>query len=194
MSESGVTPVYSIEGGTTAWERMGLPVEPQRQEVGHVPRTAGADRRRRARLSRIRGAAWFVHAWFLAIPAFVGAEPGLRRSYRLLREWECCWQRCRGTCRALGRRSRLNAPRPGNARKLIHAGKERQRRPGSAPDHLFINSDIHHGRAQSKISRRFFQERACLHVAKVTTCPRKRGTLPRRALSGSLSPCTQGEG
>lgn len=70
LEAADVRPVFSIEGGMTAWERSGLPVE--RSGYGAI------SLERQVRI--VAGSlvlvgsllAWFMHPWFLALPAFVG--------------------------------------------------------------------------------------------------------------------------
>ncbi|MGD0388541.1 MAG: rhodanese-like domain-containing protein [Tepidisphaeraceae bacterium] len=71
LQEAGLAKVYNIEGGTAAWEKMGLPVERGQANVISLERqvriVAGA-------LVLLGVAlAWTVHPAFIAIAAFVGA-------------------------------------------------------------------------------------------------------------------------
>lgn len=71
LKEAGAGPVYSIEGGTAAWERMGLPVERGETTVISLERQV----RIAAGLLILLGMilAWGLHPIFLVIPAFIGA-------------------------------------------------------------------------------------------------------------------------
>jgi rhodanese-related sulfurtransferase len=71
LQEAGAAKVYNIEGGTAAWEKMGLPVERGQSKVISLERqvriVAGA-------LVLLGVAlAWAIHPAFIAIAAFVGA-------------------------------------------------------------------------------------------------------------------------
>jgi rhodanese-related sulfurtransferase len=71
LAAGGVGPVFSVEGGTAAWERAGLPVERGESKVISLER----------QVRIVAGAlvliaitlAWLVHPWFQALAAFVGA-------------------------------------------------------------------------------------------------------------------------
>jgi rhodanese-related sulfurtransferase len=70
FADAGVAQVYCVEGGTAAWEKMGLPVE----------RGGGViSLERQVRIAAgslvLLGAilAWTLHPAFVAVPAFVGA-------------------------------------------------------------------------------------------------------------------------
>jgi rhodanese-related sulfurtransferase len=71
FQQAGIANVWSVEGGTSAWEKLGLPV--QRGSGG----TISLERQVRiaAGLLVFVGTAlgWFVHRDFFVIPAFVGA-------------------------------------------------------------------------------------------------------------------------
>ena len=71
LQEAGVAHVYCIEGGTTAWEKMGLPVEHGAAGVISLERQV----RIAAGTLVLLGSAlaWRIHPAFLAIPAFVGS-------------------------------------------------------------------------------------------------------------------------
>lgn len=71
LQEAGVARVYSIEGGTAAWERAGLPVERNGRNTISLERQV----RISAGLLVLIGAilAWTVHPGFIAIDVFVGA-------------------------------------------------------------------------------------------------------------------------
>jgi rhodanese-related sulfurtransferase len=71
LQEAGVAQVYSIEGGTAAWEKMGLPVERGGRNVISLERQV----RIGAGLLVLIGTtlALTVHSGFLVIPVFVGA-------------------------------------------------------------------------------------------------------------------------
>jgi len=71
LAEAGLTDVYSIEGGTAAWEKTGLPVERGGGGVISLERQV----RIGAGLLVLLGLtlAWLVHPAFIAIAAFVGA-------------------------------------------------------------------------------------------------------------------------
>lgn len=70
LKEAGVAKAYCVEGGTAAWEKMGLPVERGRKGTISLERQV----RIAAGLFVVLGVAlaWTVHIAFLAIPAFVG--------------------------------------------------------------------------------------------------------------------------
>ena len=71
LQEAGVANVYNIEGGTAAWEKMGLPVDRGRTKVISLERQV----RIVAGSLVLLGVAlaWAVHPAFIAISAFVGA-------------------------------------------------------------------------------------------------------------------------
>ena len=71
LQEAGVVQVYSIEGGTSAWEKMGLPVERGGASIISLERQV----RIGAGIFVLLGVAlaWTVHPAFVAIAAFVGA-------------------------------------------------------------------------------------------------------------------------
>ncbi len=71
LADTGNTQVFSIEGGTVAWEKAGLPVERGGGKVMPLERQV----RIAAGLLVLAGSvlAWLVHPYFLAVPAFVGA-------------------------------------------------------------------------------------------------------------------------
>lgn len=71
LVNAGVGPVYSIEGGTAAWERQGFPV------VRGTVRVISIERQVRIAaggLVLVGGLlAWFVHPGFLVLPLFIGS-------------------------------------------------------------------------------------------------------------------------
>jgi rhodanese-related sulfurtransferase len=71
LQQAGVEPVFSIEGGTSAWEQAGLPIERGTSKVISLERQV----RIAAGLLVLLGAAlaWFVHPAFVGISAFIGA-------------------------------------------------------------------------------------------------------------------------
>jgi rhodanese-related sulfurtransferase len=71
LGEAGITRVFSVEGGTEAWERYGLPVLRGTRSVISLERQV----RIGAGLLVLLGLvlAWAFHPWFAAISAFVGA-------------------------------------------------------------------------------------------------------------------------
>lgn len=71
LETAGLPNILTIEGGTTAWEQAGLPVERGGGNVISLERQV----RIGAGALVLLGAAltWLVHPAFLAIPAFVGA-------------------------------------------------------------------------------------------------------------------------
>ena len=71
LQEAGLAQVYLIEGGTAAWERMGLPVERGEANVISLERQVRIAAGSLVLLGL--ALAWGVHRGFLAIPAFVGA-------------------------------------------------------------------------------------------------------------------------
>lgn len=71
FAEAGFENVFSIEGGTSAWERAGLPVERGNCRVIPLERQV---RIAAGSLVLIGLAlAWAVHPYFLALTAFIGA-------------------------------------------------------------------------------------------------------------------------
>lgn len=71
LAEAGFENVYSIEGGTSAWEKAGLPVERGNCRVISLERQV---RIAAGSLVLIGLAlAWAVHPYFLALSAFIGA-------------------------------------------------------------------------------------------------------------------------
>lgn len=70
---AGYENVVNVEGGTDSWAEAGLPV------VGGKKRKKVMSLERQVRIAAglfvLTGAvlAWYVHPWFIAIPAFVGA-------------------------------------------------------------------------------------------------------------------------
>jgi rhodanese-related sulfurtransferase len=70
LEEAGVGPAYSIEGGTIAWERMGLPVERGETNVISLERQVRIAAGSLVLLGVVL--AWGIHSLFLIIPAFVG--------------------------------------------------------------------------------------------------------------------------
>jgi rhodanese-related sulfurtransferase len=71
LAEAGLAKVFSIEGGTSAWEKAGLPVVRGSSKVISLERQV----RIGAGFLVVLGVvlAWTVHRGFLAIPAFVGS-------------------------------------------------------------------------------------------------------------------------
>ena len=71
LEDAGLKQVYSIEGGTAAWEKMGLPVERGGGRVISLERQV----RIGAGLIVLLGVilAWTLHPAFIALSAFVGA-------------------------------------------------------------------------------------------------------------------------
>ena len=71
LEAAGFENVYSIEGGTSAWERAGLPVERGNCRVISLERQV----RIAAGLLVLIGLAlaWTIHPYFLALTAFIGA-------------------------------------------------------------------------------------------------------------------------
>ena len=70
LQAAGIENIFSVEGGTLAWEQAGLPVV-RGQKVISLERQV----RIAAGLLVLLGstASWLVHPAFLALPAFVGA-------------------------------------------------------------------------------------------------------------------------
>lgn len=71
FQQAGVGEVYSIEGGTAAWERAGLPVEKGKGGAISLERQVRIVAGSLVLVGSIL--AWTVHRDFLVIPAFVGA-------------------------------------------------------------------------------------------------------------------------
>jgi rhodanese-related sulfurtransferase len=71
LAESGVAHACCIEGGTVAWEQMGLPVERGQNNVISLERQVRIAAGSLVLLGL--ALAWTVHRGFLVIPAFVGA-------------------------------------------------------------------------------------------------------------------------
>jgi len=71
LQNAGVTSVYSIEGGTTAWERLGLPVVRGGGKVISLERQVRIGAGSLVFIGTLL--AWRVHPLFLILPAFVGA-------------------------------------------------------------------------------------------------------------------------
>jgi rhodanese-related sulfurtransferase len=71
LKEAGVAQVFSIEGGTAAWEKMGLPVERGGKKVISLERQVRIGAGSVVLLGLVL--AWKVHPAFIALPAFVGA-------------------------------------------------------------------------------------------------------------------------
>src|SRR4051812_49278230 len=70
LEAAEVVPVYSIEGGTSAWDRAGLPVE---RGVAHVISLERQVRIAAGVLVLIGLAlAWTIHPYFIVLTAFVG--------------------------------------------------------------------------------------------------------------------------
>ena len=70
LSDAGLTNVYSIEGGTVAWEKAGLPVERGTSKVISLERQVRIAAGALVAIGVVLG--WTVHRDFFAIPAFVG--------------------------------------------------------------------------------------------------------------------------
>ncbi|MGD0463107.1 MAG: rhodanese-like domain-containing protein [Tepidisphaeraceae bacterium] len=70
LQEAGLAHVYFIQGGTAAWERMGLPVERGGGNVISLERQVRIGAGSLVLLGL--ALAWRIHWGFLAIPAFVG--------------------------------------------------------------------------------------------------------------------------
>lgn len=70
LQEAGVGGVYSIEGGTAAWEQMGLPVERGKTKVISLERQVRIVAGSLVLVSAIL--AWSVSRYFLVIPALIG--------------------------------------------------------------------------------------------------------------------------
>jgi rhodanese-related sulfurtransferase len=71
FKQAGIANVWSVEGGTAAWEKQGLPVE---RGVGGAISLERQVRIAAGSLVFIGTAlGWFVHRDFFVIPAFVGA-------------------------------------------------------------------------------------------------------------------------
>jgi rhodanese-related sulfurtransferase len=71
LQKAGVAQVYSVEGGTVAWEKMGLPVERGRTKVISLERQVRIIAGSLVFLGTVL--AWTIHPGFLAIPGLVGA-------------------------------------------------------------------------------------------------------------------------
>jgi rhodanese-related sulfurtransferase len=71
LQQAGVEPVFSIEGGTNAWEQAGLPLHRGERKVISLERQV----RIAAGFLVLLGAAlaWFVHPAFVGLSAFIGA-------------------------------------------------------------------------------------------------------------------------
>jgi rhodanese-related sulfurtransferase len=71
LQDAGLANVYCVEGGTAAWEKMGLPVQRGGGKVISMERQV----RIAAGLIVLIGVtlAWTIHPAFIAISAFVGA-------------------------------------------------------------------------------------------------------------------------
>lgn len=76
LQQAGVGPVYCIEGGTVAWEKLGLPVE-RGGERRSTHRAISLERQVRIAAGALvllgLGLAWAVHPRFLILCAVVGA-------------------------------------------------------------------------------------------------------------------------
>jgi rhodanese-related sulfurtransferase len=70
LTEAGLANVYSIEGGTTAWEKAGLPVERGSSRVISLERQVRIGAGALVAIGVALG--WTVHPDFLVLPAFVG--------------------------------------------------------------------------------------------------------------------------
>lgn len=70
LASAGISNLFVVEGGTDAWEKAGLPVKRGKKMMSlerQVRIAAGA-------LTLIGSAlAYFVHPYFLGVPAFIGA-------------------------------------------------------------------------------------------------------------------------
>ena len=71
LQRAGLTNIYSIQGGTAAWEQIGLPVERGSTNVISLERQVRIGAGALVLLGVVL--AVMVHRAFLAIPAFVGA-------------------------------------------------------------------------------------------------------------------------
>jgi rhodanese-related sulfurtransferase len=71
LEAAGITPVYSIEGGTSAWDRAGLPVERGDRHVISLERQVRITAGSLVLIGLVL--AWAIHPYFLALTAFVGA-------------------------------------------------------------------------------------------------------------------------
>jgi rhodanese-related sulfurtransferase len=71
LAEAGVSPVYSIEGGTEAWEQMGLPVERDGGKVISLERQVRIAAGALVLLGVVLG--WTVDRACFILPGFVGA-------------------------------------------------------------------------------------------------------------------------
>jgi rhodanese-related sulfurtransferase len=71
LQEAGAAEVYCIEGGTAAWEKIGLPVERGGSAVISLERQVRIGAGALVLLGAVL--TWTVHPGFLAVPAFVGA-------------------------------------------------------------------------------------------------------------------------
>lgn len=70
LHEAGLSNVYSIEGGTAAWEKAGLPVERGTSRVISLERQVRIAAGSMVFIGVIL--AWTVHLAFLVVPAFIG--------------------------------------------------------------------------------------------------------------------------
>lgn len=70
LQEAGFARVYSVEGGTAAWEKAGLPVERGGSKVISLERQVRIGAGLLVLLSVLLG--WTIHPIFIAIAAFVG--------------------------------------------------------------------------------------------------------------------------
>ncbi|HEY7090657.1 MAG TPA: rhodanese-like domain-containing protein [Tepidisphaeraceae bacterium] len=71
LQEAGVRPAICIEGGTAAWERLGLPVERGQTRVISLDRQVRLTAGSLVLLGLVL--AWLVHPYFVGISAFIGA-------------------------------------------------------------------------------------------------------------------------
>jgi len=71
LTEAGIGPVYSVEGGTTAWERQGFPVSRGSSRVISLERQVRVVAGSLVFLGTLL--AWRIHPLFLIVPGFVGA-------------------------------------------------------------------------------------------------------------------------
>jgi len=71
LLDAGLAKVYSIEGGTVAWEKGGLPVERGSSNVISLERQVRIGAGTLVVIGVVL--AWTVHRAFLGIPAFVGS-------------------------------------------------------------------------------------------------------------------------
>ena len=71
LKRAGIGPVYSIEGGTVAWQRLGLPIERGQRGAISMERQVRIGAGSLVLLGV--GLAWQVNSLFLILPSLVGA-------------------------------------------------------------------------------------------------------------------------